>query len=222
MRDANSLEVDDFETARMVICDRAYAPIDLARARILVAKDADLRDGLQQPQRFARRPGDPLMLAADLAASGQQVYALVADQILAASAELGSSNLVLTGGCALNSASMARYWAVARSQLSTSPRPMTAMRSGRLYCPGCRIIRTHRSLAPGLIWRVLLHWARRSLAPFATVADSKCASWATQHRNKSPSCWHPARLWASCAAAPSSGHGRWDFAASWQIRGLRT
>ncbi len=50
-----------------------------------------------------RAPSTPLMQAADLAASGQAAYAGFADAVLAACAEDGQDNLVLTGGCALNS-----------------------------------------------------------------------------------------------------------------------
>ncbi|WP_178106695.1 carbamoyltransferase family protein [Pseudomonas mangiferae] len=50
-----------------------------------------------------RAPSAPLMTAADLAASGQAAYAGFADAVLAACASDGQENLVLTGGCALNS-----------------------------------------------------------------------------------------------------------------------
>ena len=55
--------------------------------------------------RHARTPFDPIMQAADLAASGQAAFAHVADQVLAACASQtnGTANLILTGGCALNS-----------------------------------------------------------------------------------------------------------------------
>jgi carbamoyltransferase len=55
--------------------------------------------------RHARAPGDPVMQAADLAASGQAAYAGFADRIIAAVAddETGETDLILSGGCALNS-----------------------------------------------------------------------------------------------------------------------
>ena len=51
----------------------------------------------------ARRPSDPIQQAADLAASGQAAYARLVDRILESCAPLGERNLVLSGGCALNS-----------------------------------------------------------------------------------------------------------------------
>lgn len=50
-----------------------------------------------------RLPGQDVMQAADLAASGQAVYALLTDRILADVAIAPGDNLVLGGGCALNS-----------------------------------------------------------------------------------------------------------------------
>ncbi len=53
--------------------------------------------------RYGRGAGDPIMKAADLAASGQAAYARLADQVLTACARSGVRNLILSGGCALNS-----------------------------------------------------------------------------------------------------------------------
>jgi len=52
----------------------------------------------------ARSPAEPPEAAAGLAATGQAAYAGFADRILAEAAKLGQADLVLTGGCALNSA----------------------------------------------------------------------------------------------------------------------
>ena len=65
-------------------------------AMIAAAKDAAAR--------HARQPSQPVMLAADLAASGQLAYARMADQVVAACLDAQPGNLILTGGCALNSA----------------------------------------------------------------------------------------------------------------------
>ncbi|RZJ25977.1 MAG: carbamoyl transferase, partial [Brevundimonas sp.] len=51
----------------------------------------------------ARRSSDPIQQAADLAASGQAAYARLVDRILDSCTTLGERNLVLSGGCALNS-----------------------------------------------------------------------------------------------------------------------
>ncbi|TDL88998.1 carbamoyltransferase family protein [Meridianimarinicoccus aquatilis] len=52
---------------------------------------------------FARSGDAPLMDAADLAASGQAAYAALADRILDTCNEGSEGNLILGGGCALNS-----------------------------------------------------------------------------------------------------------------------
>lgn len=52
---------------------------------------------------YARKPADPIQQAADLAASGQAAYGRLVDRILQSCAGLGEQNLVLSGGCALNS-----------------------------------------------------------------------------------------------------------------------
>jgi len=56
-----------------------------------------------QVRAFARGSSDPVMQAADLAASGQYVYGLFADELLSGCAKSENRNLLLTGGCALNS-----------------------------------------------------------------------------------------------------------------------
>jgi carbamoyltransferase len=51
----------------------------------------------------ARQQSDPIEQAANLAASGQAAYARLVDRILRSCVPLGEPNLVLAGGCALNS-----------------------------------------------------------------------------------------------------------------------
>ena len=53
---------------------------------------------------WCRAPDEDVLLAADLAASGQAVYAALADGVLEAAELEPGGNLVLGGGCALNSA----------------------------------------------------------------------------------------------------------------------
>ncbi|WP_299139594.1 carbamoyltransferase C-terminal domain-containing protein [uncultured Tateyamaria sp.] len=70
---------------------------ELASADVLSQAKAEM-------SKHARHPDLPIMMAADLAASGQAAFAMLADQVLAAaqtSEEEGP--LILTGGCALNS-----------------------------------------------------------------------------------------------------------------------
>ncbi|MEI2385272.1 carbamoyltransferase C-terminal domain-containing protein [Breoghania sp. JC706] len=51
----------------------------------------------------ARAPGAPVMDGADLAATGQAAYAALADLVISAVREDGVPDLLLSGGCALNS-----------------------------------------------------------------------------------------------------------------------
>ncbi|MFC4216899.1 carbamoyltransferase [Pseudophaeobacter arcticus] len=50
-----------------------------------------------------RKPGSPILQAANLAATGQACFAKFADQILASAENDTTGNLILSGGCALNS-----------------------------------------------------------------------------------------------------------------------
>lgn len=67
-----------------------------ADTSVLVAAQEMLRP-------FARRGGAPIQQAADLAASGQAVFAELTDQILTTCLEGAEGSLILSGGCALNS-----------------------------------------------------------------------------------------------------------------------
>jgi carbamoyltransferase len=71
--------------------------------RLRFADDTLLRRARTAAGYYARSPTDPIQRAANLAATGQAVYARLVDQILASCAGSEASNLILTGGCALNS-----------------------------------------------------------------------------------------------------------------------
>ncbi len=73
------------------------------QGRLFLADPEVVHAALQQLRPYSRNTDTPPLEAADLAASGQQVYAAWADSILEACTGYGSRNLVLTGGCALNS-----------------------------------------------------------------------------------------------------------------------
>ena len=75
------------------------------RGRLKFGDETRLAEVQAMVARHARTPSDPIMQAVDLAASGQAAFARVADQVLAACAAEtpGAANLILTGGCALNS-----------------------------------------------------------------------------------------------------------------------
>lgn len=73
------------------------------RGRVRLADAAVIAAGRAAALKHARGPGDPIMRAANLAATGQAVYARLVDHILASCLREGTTNLILTGGCALNS-----------------------------------------------------------------------------------------------------------------------
>ncbi|MEM8663933.1 MAG: carbamoyltransferase C-terminal domain-containing protein [Pseudomonadota bacterium] len=79
------------------------ALLTVDRGRLRFAPDEAIAAVDAQTRRFARSPGDPVDCAADLAATGQAAYAAFADQIVAAIAAEGDEDLILSGGCALNS-----------------------------------------------------------------------------------------------------------------------
>lgn len=73
------------------------------RGRLRFADDAVVDAARAAAGLHARGPGAPLMQAADLAATGQAVYGVFLDRILQDVRADAVPNLVLTGGCALNS-----------------------------------------------------------------------------------------------------------------------
>lgn len=77
--------------------------IEVKEGRLLFASEVQMRNVIDQIKPFYRKPGEELMMAADLAASGQAAYAYFADQILSHCESYGEENLILSGGCALNS-----------------------------------------------------------------------------------------------------------------------
>jgi len=86
------------------LLQRLTGMLSVDRGRLRFAEDARLREVDAATQGFARRPGEPATAAADLAATGQAAYALIADRILADIAAPDLPDLILGGGCALNSA----------------------------------------------------------------------------------------------------------------------
>jgi carbamoyltransferase len=80
---------------------QAMLTIDKGRPQ-LGSADAIAR-AVRAAAAYRRNAGDPAEKGADLAASGQLAYAMLVDQMLAACVPLGETNLILTGGCALNS-----------------------------------------------------------------------------------------------------------------------
>ena len=63
-----------------------------------------IQDTLSKLKRYARKPDEPYLQAADIAFTGQQVFSEILLQILNDLAELKlSTNLIIGGGCGLNS-----------------------------------------------------------------------------------------------------------------------
>lgn len=71
--------------------------------RLRFADTSVLTTAHEALRRFARAEGAPVLQAADLAASGQAVFADLTDQILTSCCEGACGTLILSGGCALNS-----------------------------------------------------------------------------------------------------------------------
>nr|WP_276583958.1 carbamoyltransferase C-terminal domain-containing protein [Pseudomonas sp. RIT-PI-AD] len=77
--------------------------LTIENGRPLLADETVLRAVQARLAAHRRDPSAPLMQAADLAASGQAAYGAFADAVLSACTATEGENLVLTGGCALNS-----------------------------------------------------------------------------------------------------------------------
>lgn len=71
--------------------------------RLFFAAEDQMTSVINKLKPYYRKPGEQIMMAADLAASGQAAYAYFTDQILLHCEEYGEENLILSGGCALNS-----------------------------------------------------------------------------------------------------------------------
>ncbi|WP_262690351.1 carbamoyltransferase family protein [Kordiimonas aestuarii] len=73
------------------------------RGRLQFAGEETLDVARRAVMPFTRLAGEPIMKAADLAASGQAAYGILVDRILEDVLPDSGGNLVLSGGCALNS-----------------------------------------------------------------------------------------------------------------------
>ena len=92
-----------YGTARPEIRDALVALLEVEEGRLRFADKERLADLVARIRQFARPADAPLMSAADLAASGQAAYAALADRVLSGIVDGAEGNLVLGGGCALNS-----------------------------------------------------------------------------------------------------------------------
>lgn len=85
------------------LAETLHAMMIVDNGRLRFADDALLERARRAALPHSRSAADPVEQAANLAATGQAVYARFVDQILATCAGSGTTNLILTGGCALNS-----------------------------------------------------------------------------------------------------------------------
>jgi carbamoyltransferase len=93
-----------FGTVREAIVEALMRLVTLDRGRPRAAEPASWRGVLDELAPFRRTSGEDVMRGADLAASGQAVYEALATGVLQAAGLGEGDNLVLGGGCALNSA----------------------------------------------------------------------------------------------------------------------
>lgn len=77
--------------------------VTVRNGRLFFAPEDEMLSVISKIKPFYRKPGQEIMMAADLAASGQVAYAYFTDQILLHCEQYGEENLILSGGCALNS-----------------------------------------------------------------------------------------------------------------------
>lgn len=77
--------------------------LSVEKGRLRFANESSLVQAQDKLRSFARAAGAPLQEAADLAASGQAAFSELTDRILAVCQNGAQGNLILTGGCALNS-----------------------------------------------------------------------------------------------------------------------
>lgn len=92
-----------FGQVRQDLLDNLEGLLIVDRGRLRFADDEKIAAIRAKAAAHARAPGAPASDGADLAATGQAVYARFADRILEAVAEEGQRDLILSGGCALNS-----------------------------------------------------------------------------------------------------------------------
>ena len=85
------------------LADTLEAMLLVENGRLQFAAQETVEAAQQAAARHSRRSSDPIMQAADLAATGQEVYARLADRILQSVTGETPRNLIVTGGCALNS-----------------------------------------------------------------------------------------------------------------------
>ena len=92
-----------FGTVQPDLAEALEAMLIMENGRPRFADDAVLSVAREMAGRYGRRRVDPIMQAADLAATGQAVYGRMVDRLLEACRRETPGALILAGGCALNS-----------------------------------------------------------------------------------------------------------------------
>ena len=92
-----------FGRPQEALVEALVSMLDIVDGRPRLPEQAVIDAAVAQAGPHARSPRDPIERAADLAASGQAAYGRLVDRILESCASLNERNLVLSGGCALNS-----------------------------------------------------------------------------------------------------------------------
>lgn len=92
-----------FGRANAAAVSQLRSMMTVENGRLVLADKEVLARVTQALARMARAPGAPVLEAADLAAAGQEAYGAMTDDILGACLDGEGDNLILAGGCALNS-----------------------------------------------------------------------------------------------------------------------
>lgn len=92
-----------FGRADPQLTDALAGMITIVDGRVRLGAQPTIDAAIARTRPYMRGADEPVERAADLAASGQAAYALLVDAILESCRPLGERNLVLAGGCALNS-----------------------------------------------------------------------------------------------------------------------
>lgn len=92
-----------FGTPDPVLVDAIETMVTIVDGRPQLPSQDIIDAAVARAAPYGRRSADPIERAANLAASGQAAFGRLADRIIEACLPLGAQNLVLSGGCALNS-----------------------------------------------------------------------------------------------------------------------
>lgn len=113
-----------YGTPNQALVEALKKSIRIDKGRPYLPEMEVLKEVLEKAAPFNRLPGDYIMKAANLAASGQAAYAFFVDEMIRHCEGYGYTNLVLSGGCALNSSyngSIAHRFAFEQVHVPSAP-----------------------------------------------------------------------------------------------------